>query len=86
MRIRPRELESHCDWVDYPLNGEWTNNPGCQIVAFNTGRKVLSGQPNLLSHLIPSTLRATKVSRPGITISGSVGESCRLFSRCAGVA
>lgn len=42
-------------------------------------RKVPSGQPNLLSHLIPLGLRATTVSRPDIKISGALERFAGFF-------
>lgn len=68
----PGKSEFDCDWVDYPLDGEWTYEPWGQLLALDTKRKVLSGQPDLLSQLVHQGLGASTVGRLAIVVTGAL--------------
>lgn len=47
-----RQLKAHSHWVDHFGNRERAHEVRCQLATFHPKMKVLSGEPDLLTHLI----------------------------------
>lgn len=71
----PGQLEPYCRRVDDPLDFEWANESGCQLLRLHSKWKVLGRQPHLLAHLVGGGFGTTPVGRLGVPV-GRAMESC----------